>query len=473
MSDQHTYGDFNSDDIRRYLEGRMSPEEMHRIEKAALDDPFLADAMEGFAATAIDVKSDLAELGQRLSERTEASDKKRFGWWRIAAMLILVLGASTAAWYLSKPIAENPTLAKNEELRQIPATDTPTAKMAPAYDSTATANRNFAVPESIAVSPKISGERDKGKTVETEMHAPSVAAAELKVNEPSVSAADQQDKKMSVASVEKQKLAKEKSATPGISSLPKDADIAAAGARSKNEAAPVSEDKIADARKFAPAKSAPSTSAPSARQNSSAPSYYFKGRVTDENNQPVPYASIRITNAQGRGTYTDVQGRFSMVSSDSILYTDIISVGYNKKKVTLQAISDPVQIHLETSSSALNETVVRDGRQKTAKAEEDTGDVEEKTTMPHAEPADGWSLYEIYIKNNLRVPVTPGAIPLKGTVTVSFYVDPEKGRLYDFRIEKSLGILHDKEAIRVLKDGPTWDVYNTDSRLRTSYTIVF
>ena len=61
----------------------------------------------------------------------------------------------------------------------------------------------------------------------------------------------------------------------------------------------------------------------------------------------------------------------------------------------------------------------------------------------------------------------------KGVVTVSFLVNTETGKLSDFRIEKSLDIIYDKEAIRVIKDGPVWDVYNSPTNLRTSYTIIF
>ena len=76
MNDQHTYGNYNSDDIRRYLEGKMSSEEMHRIEKAALDDPFLADAMEGFQLSGSDtIKKDLDELSSRLTEKTRETGK--------------------------------------------------------------------------------------------------------------------------------------------------------------------------------------------------------------------------------------------------------------------------------------------------------------------------------------------------------------------------------------------------------------
>src|SRR5580698_1120684 len=38
---------WSTTDIQKYLNGEMSAREMHDLEKTALDDPFLADAIEG------------------------------------------------------------------------------------------------------------------------------------------------------------------------------------------------------------------------------------------------------------------------------------------------------------------------------------------------------------------------------------------------------------------------------------------
>ena len=84
-------------DIERYHSGQLSPAEMHAIEKAALDDPFLADALEGFTHTTMPA-ADLSTLQQKLQLRIEA-DKKRRGvfyignnWMKIAALFILIAG---------------------------------------------------------------------------------------------------------------------------------------------------------------------------------------------------------------------------------------------------------------------------------------------------------------------------------------------------------------------------------------------
>ena len=42
---------YDESDILRYLEGKMTTAEMHRFEVAALDDPFLQDAIDGYSST--------------------------------------------------------------------------------------------------------------------------------------------------------------------------------------------------------------------------------------------------------------------------------------------------------------------------------------------------------------------------------------------------------------------------------------
>jgi len=157
------------------------------------------------------------------------------------------------------------------------------------------------------------------------------------------------------------------------------------------------------------------------------------------------------------------------------LITEIIAVGYASKKVVLTTKNNTADIKLQHSPSALSEVVVSSGKGKKEADDEETSQdsTDKNSTMPFAEPSDGWSLYEIYIKNNLRMPRVTQTTNYKGVVTVSFLVNTETGKLSDFRIEKSLDIIYDKEAIRVIKDGPVWDVYNSPTNLRTSYTIIF
>lgn len=434
----------------------MSPREMHQIEKAALDDPFLADAMEGYQMMpAVNIKDDIEELQNRLQEKTSRPEKTSFIWWKVAAILLLVLGASTTAWWLNRPGIDSTSLAKNEaavQKSEIDSSVKPEALLN--ITDTGTLEKTSAVKiEPRTTDQLASSEKSTGK-----------AGA--------VFAKDEQLKKEeSIALLDKEKPAKDN--VSEIKAKPLETEITAAIEQPKSAKPSTADEKDDKLREMTMARQQKSASLPSVSQNTSTPTYYFRGLVTDEQNKPVPYASVRISQLNN-GTYTDVLGRFSIVASDSVLTTDIVSVGYSSKKITLFARTASTIVRMEPSSTSLSEVVVTKSRKSKETEEADSSDnTDVRSTLPYAEPTDGWSLFEIYIRNNLRIPVTSGPNSLKGTVIVSFYVDPINGRLSDLRIEKSLGIPYDKEAIRVLKDGPTWDIFNTDSRLRAMYTVIY
>ena len=90
---QYTYKD-----IERYHSGEMSADEMHKMEMAALDDPFLADALEGYTHTST-ATSDLEKLNERLDERTKRRApvlwiNKKYNALKVAAILLFVIAGS-------------------------------------------------------------------------------------------------------------------------------------------------------------------------------------------------------------------------------------------------------------------------------------------------------------------------------------------------------------------------------------------
>ena len=59
-------------DIQRYLRGEMSAAEQHALEKAALSDPFLAEALEGLSnLTEAELAEDLETISGELETQTE------------------------------------------------------------------------------------------------------------------------------------------------------------------------------------------------------------------------------------------------------------------------------------------------------------------------------------------------------------------------------------------------------------------
>ncbi|MEO8962790.1 MAG: energy transducer TonB [Ginsengibacter sp.] len=89
---------YTATDFESYHAGSMPANEMHDLEKAALEDSFLADALEGYALSSSAIK-DMQELRERLFEKEKNKSTRpvyslsRNAWWRIAALFIMIAGA--------------------------------------------------------------------------------------------------------------------------------------------------------------------------------------------------------------------------------------------------------------------------------------------------------------------------------------------------------------------------------------------
>ena len=76
---------------------------------------------------------------------------------------------------------------------------------------------------------------------------------------------------------------------------------------------------------------------------------------------------------------------------------------------------------------------------------------ESKADSKAAQPKNGMSEYQAYLKNNLK---TSDGMP-KGTVILSFEVT-RSGRPKKIKVIKSLCTACDAEAVRLVENGPDW-----------------
>src|ERR1700743_3384093 len=97
-------------DIERYHRGLMTEAERHALERAALEDPFLEEALEGYAPLPPgQAARDLASLRERLAERVSPR-RRAIAWWQVAAA-VLVLGGAGALVYQMGGRKETPVAA--------------------------------------------------------------------------------------------------------------------------------------------------------------------------------------------------------------------------------------------------------------------------------------------------------------------------------------------------------------------------
>src|SRR5579871_2689013 len=113
-----------SDDIIKYKKGLLSPKEMHALEKKALNDPFLAEALEGSDAISSDeFAHDVYELNSKINSKRRIV----FTPLRIAAGLLL-MAASIFLVYQFVPKTETISLNQEKTKEQQPSSAQPEEK---------------------------------------------------------------------------------------------------------------------------------------------------------------------------------------------------------------------------------------------------------------------------------------------------------------------------------------------------------
>ena len=151
---------YTAEEIERYHSGQLSAAEMHALEKAALDDPFLADALEGYRQTTT-ASNDLSQLQQKLELRIGKDRKRRglflmnTGWMRVAALFILFAGGG---WLVFQLVSGNNAGPKTE----IATNQTVKQEQSPATDASADSTNSIVSNSPSATAPSIIPQQNNG-----------------------------------------------------------------------------------------------------------------------------------------------------------------------------------------------------------------------------------------------------------------------------------------------------------------------
>ncbi len=457
MANDNNIKIFTAADIEKYHKGLLSAKEMHDLEKAALDDPFLADALEGYAVSGVNVNPDINELTNRLTKRTEeeskvvpiaTATKTSFSWWKIAAMVVLIAGAGLIVYQFGFN-------KKETDIAQVTSKET---EKSSAKDSGSTAPPVLLNADTNTI-PATMGKQEKDKAV-TKITKPT----------PSTLTKEQVPKKNDtpVAIITD---AEAPANAPTVANAPANADIERAKKETLDDA--VTRQRRASAErqeefkakrldnfsklatdsqpgKELAGKTAGITVNANQRNDSFNQTNIFRGRVTDGYNNALPFSNI--TNPEdGIGTYSDARGYFTLTSPDSILNVQVRSLGFESNNVQLQNNVPNNQVQLQEDRSSLAEVVISNKKVNSTRNRNNTMVLEEP------EPADGWNNYDLYLANNLKVPENfkEKETGSHGEVELSFEVD-KNGEPFNITVKKSLCDVCDKEAIRLIKEGPKW-----------------
>ena len=427
MSEERKYKNYSAVDIEKYHKGLLSPKEMNELEKAALDDPFLADALEGYGSTTVNVSSDLSDLEKKLEERI--SDRKvismtspgsSFKWWKAAAAIVVLGGLGYFVFQIStdnrhKEVADK--LEVKKAAIPLPPINADSNRLT--TESTGVSSNNKAAD---------SQARSKPRKKNAVMSESNLYSTEKDV------------------AVETAKPALNYKAKNDSITIKKPTSRVSAPAAAM-ESMTISDDK-ANPEALIFKKEA--VSGNQQRIN------YFNGRIKDANNNPLPFANITITK-NDIGTYADAQGRFTLVSPDSILNVQVRSVGFENSAVQLK------------NNVASNEVVMQENKTVPDKVLSLQKPDTSRSRMTNVkfeelEPADGWNNYSTYLANNINVPEDlKRKEDMKGQVQLSFEVN-QQGDPINIKVEKSLCGKCDEEAVRLIKQGPKWKKKNKKAK---------
>jgi len=124
----------------------------------------------------------------------------------------------------------------------------------------------------------------------------------------------------------------------------------------------------------------------------------FRGRITDANNNPIPFANV--TNpADNVGTYSDAKGYFNLTSPDSVLDVQIRSIGFENVNARLKNNVSNNQVVMQDDRRSLSEVVISNKKPNAAARSRGAN-----IKVEEPEPADGWINYDTYLVNNLNMP---------------------------------------------------------------------
>ncbi|TWF44481.1 TonB-like protein [Chitinophaga polysaccharea] len=379
--------------IRQYLAGELDDKAMHDLERQALDDPFLADALDGYAQHSPDQQAQQADLTARLAQRiAPEKGKVRALYYRWAAAAAILLLMFSAGWFLWNQQKVAPPIAG------IPAAPAPAADSAipsPAPSTDKLANADKIAPETSRASQVLSKNREN-------------MPAELSSTHDEV-----------------------QEAAPAIT--PPSPTVAAAPA-------PVAAPALKSA--------SPATLAPGATP----------AKPTGRSEGDQGFISDLYKKKQQ--TDTSLLGNVTLLNNKDKALHEVVVMGYGTQKkesssanVMIRGVSPDsglqralqgkvAGVAIGQESNALNDVVVVGyGRNEDA---EDPG-------YRAPSPVIGLTAFENYLRTKTVNPENK----YNGVVRVAFTVMPD-GSLQHFRILRHLNEACDAEAIRVIKEGPSW-----------------
>jgi hypothetical protein len=404
--------------LEDYLDGKLDTKTMNRVEREALEDPFVAEALAGLSESPKRSLQSISllqkQLHERIAEHQSVKKTSVITWQRLsiaATAAVLFIAVSVMFWMREnqhqKELAGRP--------KKVEVTIAPAGPVAPSAVEAAPviAAETADGPKEKEISKAIKAAKTNAyaANVKTRSSVAQPASAPQQLNEVAVAGYGVQQKK----------------------------DITGA----------VSTVKAKDV------------------------SSVWSGKVVAEDDgKPLPGVSVRVEGTNVTAV-TDANGEFKL-NADTSVKAGLLRADYIgfKRAETLAKVNQPLNLALKADNTQLNEMVVvgygavrkkelavDSNSLSTAVAGKVAGvrirgmsTVAKKAVMV-SNPVEGWDKLFEYINSNNAFAKEKKA---GQTVELSFMIDKE-GRPADIKIAKGADDKYEQEAIRLITNGPKWE----------------
>lgn len=377
----------------------LTPAEWSRLSALAETDPFLADAIEGLRTVSPEIRqAHLQSVQTRLAGRTHRP-RRRVLWWSASAAAVLALLVVAAIWlFPTAPDEQSAVLVEQVP----PAADTPE----PDESEAIVAETEL---------PEAESETRDDATVGSTRSTPA------KQESPTKSRAD----KTPPPAAPKPET---QSTQPSVLA----------------EAAPVVKEEMAGR---SPAKARDADGA-GTDQLFAVAEPQISGQILDPGGQPLPGARIALKGTPELAE-SDPKGNFALsVPSAPVANGLVISyAGYGTVE-TAAVPGDSIVVQMTDAKS--DEALIQNFQSARTQ-------LNARSARALSRPSLGERSYQKYIRQNLEYPPQAADENIHGTVVLEFDIDPT-GKPYNFRILQSVGYGCDEEAIRLIREGPLWDL---------------
>lgn len=422
MQNEWNHKQWGVADFARYYTGAMPPAERHALEKAALEDPFLQDALDGYQHTATPVK-DIAELKQKLWPANSETPIVPIAWYKTkmayqlykAASVVIIVGG--LSWFLVNKTFNHPT-----------------------NDNSGIAKEQAAQKDSMAIKDALATVSDT---------TPAIAKLEEKNQLPQ-------------AAAETPHAVSENNAEPIVvqenipnPNVTKTAEVKKETIKADDEATNPAPEQTRAAKQI--------SSVPVREKTAPVPQLtnnLVKGRVINSMGQPV--ANARLNNAYNahQQTITDKNGYFELsnaVAKNQSIMMQVDADGYQARQTSIaeNSVNNTIVLQELPVQQNLAETVAGSGNVSKEKYRWNGRNT--KIQLRNAKPLEGWD-YFYYVMND-SITQNKNLQLHKGKLILEFHTN-DTGRLENISVKKSLNAAADSIATQILYQSPVLELIN-------------